>query len=150
MALFKIMGLLSVFLSLSGVGFLKALGLRKRAFALKCYFKGFSALTECVTHSKIEAAHLLNSCFEDGKVYIKDGKIIFCEEGLQKQDSLLLKEFFDGFGLQSGEGEASRCRLYSTLLNQKCAEADEKLQKLFKLYSSLGVLSGLFVCIFLA
>lgn len=150
MVMFKTLGLLFVFLSFSGFGFLKALDLRKRVLSLKGFLKGFYALAESVALSKYEASHLLNSCFGDGTVYIKDGKIVFCEEGLQKQDVLLLKEFFDGFGLQRGESEAQRCRLYSTLLSQKYTEADEKLQRLFKLYSSLGILSGLFVCIFLA
>ena len=149
MALFKILGLIIVFLACSGAGFINAQHLKNRKTTLDNYVKGLSTLCNCIRHSNDEAFPLFFQCFGEKNVYIQNGKLCFCKDGLNNKDIALLEEFFSGFGFSSGEEEFERSELFKALITQRLNEADDNFNRLFKLYRSLGVLAGLFVCIFL-
>lgn len=145
----KIIGLLTVFLSCCLVGFYKAAQTRQRSEVLKELLDGMSRLSYYVELSGPEANHIIERCFKKERVFIKNGEIRFNYEQLGVEDITFLKEFFGGFGRQCSAKEAQRCEAFTRQLSKRLEEAQNEGAKLFKLYNTLGVLSGLFFCIFL-
>ena len=144
--IFKITGLLLIFISFSALGILKSLSLKKREERLKAYWSFLTLLS-----SKISAGEeFLKSALQNPSlVSFKNGKPEFQKAFLLKEDISVLSEFFGSFGMADRQSEYKRCLLYIKLLEKQKENAAENFKKLSKLYSSLGILSGIFICIIL-
>lgn len=59
-----------------------------------------------------------------------------------------MKGFFKDIGMSDSKSEYERCELYITLLEAQISEAEKNYTELGKLYKSIGLLSGIFICIF--
>ncbi len=146
--LFKPVGLLLIFSACSLTGFFKAFQLKKRHKKLWRIYRSMSDLRERIRLGSGEIERLVNISFESDTV-------IFTREGaeinpacLEKEDTVLLEEFFSDLGMSDAESEYERIGLYMALTDKKCAEAEKKCGELCRLYNALGVLCGIFICIF--
>ena len=68
---------------------------------------------------------------------------------LKEEDTALLKELFNGIGFVDRESEIKRISFYKTLFEKQLQGAEQSANEQCKLYNSLGVLTGISICIFL-
>ena len=69
------------------------------------------------------------------------------EQWLTGEDTKLLEEFLLLLGMGDTEAQISRCSTYRELVRKRACEAEENMRSKSRLYSVLGVFSGLFVAI---
>lgn len=146
--LFKISGLVVIFAVSASVGFLKSLNIKNRAQKLGELSRSVSLLAERIRADSGEIGYIIPLCFAKSLVHITGNRIDLNKSYLEKEDIVLLTEFFDGLGVRDIVSEYERTKLYSQFIKRKADEADEKCAKLCKLYNTVGILSGIFLCIF--
>ena len=138
-----------VFLVCIALGFLKSLSLKERVESLKYYNNSLNILSERILRQQGEIKEILPHSFKDGGVYIENGKIIADIKGFNKKDNKLSDDFLKDLGKLDIKGEYDRTKLYSSLFEKEAVLAEEKYNEQSKLYRSLGVMIGIFICIFL-
>ena len=146
--LFKISGVITVFTVCSMAGFLKSFGLKKRHKKLLAIYRSMSDLRERIRMGGGEIERLVYLCFEEDTASISEGKAIINAMYLKKADVEILEEFFRDLGMSDSDSEYERTGLYMSLILKISDEAEKKCGELCRLYSSLGILCGLFICIF--
>lgn len=146
MHLLKILGLIISFLVPTAFGFFKSYGISKRYTKLRKAVVCISELAESVKVESSEKNKLFSKCF-DKELLNQDFTIN--SEWFKEGDLNIFNEFFGGFGLKDKNSEYERTKLYLERIKMLCEDAGEEKNKLCKLYSSLGLLSGLCLCIFL-
>lgn len=146
MTVFKIIGLLISFCVPSLYGFLKAYIVAKRSQKLQKFVVAFCELSEYVRIENAEKKRLFSKCF-DRELMGED----FClnTEFLKAEDITLIEEFVNGFGAKDKNSEYERTKFYIGRLQTNTHNAQSDKEKLCKLYSTLGVLFGISLCIFL-
>lgn len=95
-----------------------------------------------------EIKNLLYISFNADTVTISEDKAIINTMYLEKAETDILEDFFRDLGMSDSESEYERIGLYMALTEKKCDEAEKKCSEMCRLYSSLGVLCGIFICIF--
>ncbi len=145
---FKLLGLVLIFLASAGFGLLKTDRLSRRAKLLEDLCKGISRLSEYIRADGGNKERLISRCFSDIILKTENGKTIITANPLSKQDKAVLIEFFDGLGHGDRETEYRRARLYFKLLEERSAAARETFSQTGRLYTTLGILFGAFLCIF--
>ena len=95
-----------------------------------------------------EIERLVYLCFEEDTASILEGKAIINTMYLEKADVEILEEFFRDLGMSDSDSEYERTGLYMSIILKISDEAEKKCGELCRLYSSLGILCGLFICIF--
>lgn len=148
MLLFKLAGLIILFLICATLGFSKAGNIKKRAKKLNCYYRAAESLALRIRTENKETEKILTLCFKTEEVFFKNGKINYNKSNLTASDTDLLNEFFEGFGQRSREDEYERTCLFVNLIKKQYEKAAAEEEKLCKLYSTVGILCGVFVCIF--
>lgn len=136
---FKIIGFIAVIIATSAIGFLKSQQLKIRYKKLCAFQNGLMELKEHIRLNSGELDRILKQSFT---IDYND----FTH--LEKEDVEILKDFFDKLGMSDSIAEEKRCELYANLLNPQITGAKDKYMGLGKLYRSIGVLSGVFICIF--
>ncbi|MBR7132947.1 MAG: stage III sporulation protein AB [Clostridia bacterium] len=146
--LFKFTGLLLVFCACTCAGLYKSYLLKKRAEKLSRLYKGLNSLSERIRCKGGEIGELLPSCFENELISVKNGVPFFRDDFLASDDIALLEEFFSAFGMGSTTEEYERTKLFASLLEKQCQNAEKNCSELCRLYGTTGVLCGIFICIF--
>ncbi|MBR4973495.1 MAG: hypothetical protein IKY45_03420 [Clostridia bacterium] len=146
MIIFKVLGLLAVFSVPSVFGLYKSFSLKKRSIKLKSLVMSLAKLSEYIRIEKTEKTGLFKRCFDASLI---NTDLSFNSEYLLKEDITLLNEFLNDFGLCDRKGEYERTCTYIKLFGRLLEKAECENEKLCKLYSLLGVLTGLSLCIFL-
>ena len=142
MNIVKTAGLMFILLSCSAVGLFKADTLKKRSRKLKEICVSLEKLYQLVENSALESAELITLSF--GVTNPKDNTAY-----LKPEDTELLIRFLGEFGMGDREKECRNISLYKTLFEKQFGEAEDNSNRLYKLYNSLGFLTGLMICIFL-
>ena len=142
MNMVKTAGLMFILIGCSAVGLIKADALKKRSLKLKHICLSLEKLYQLVENSPLESAELINLSFgltnpEEDTAYLKP------------EDTELLNRFLGEFGMGDREKECRNISLYKTLFEKQLWQAEENSNRLYKLYNSLGFLTGLVICIFL-
>ena len=138
--LFKISGFILIIFTTFSIGFLKSSELGSRYKKLESIQKGIGELKERIRMGGGEIDRLLNSSFHEYPIDYS------C---LEKGDIEILNDFFSNVGLSDTKAEYERCEVYINLLKNKIEEANAKYHETARLYKSIGLLSGIFICIFL-
>ncbi len=138
--LFKISGFILIIFTTFSIGFLKSNGLGSRYKKLESIQKGISELKERIRLGSGEIDRLLTSSFREYPINYSY---------LEKGDIEILNDFFSNVGLSDTKAEYERCEIYINLLKNKIEEANTKYRETARLYKSIGLLSGIFICIFL-
>ena len=141
MMILKTAGLTFILLSCSAVGLIKADALKKRSHRLESICLSLEKLYQLVENSSLESAELIELSF--GEIFIG---ITAC---LKPADTELINRFLNEFGMGDREKECRNISLYKTLFEKQFGEAEDCSNRLYKLYNSLGFLTGLLICIFL-
>lgn len=68
-------------------------------------------------------------------------------EDLNRDDQRLLAEFFSGLGMGDLEAGIARCTTYRELLHKHVCDAEQEMKQKSRIYSLLGVFSGLLTAI---
>ncbi len=140
MLLFKISGFSLIVFACYTVGFLKSNELKLRTQKLHSFQKGICELKERIRVNTGEIDSLLRASFDEYPINYSH---------LEKEDTVILEDFFKNIGMSDTKTEYERCELYINLLKTKTEEANAKYQELSKLYKNLGLMSGIFICILL-
>lgn len=138
--LFKILGFILIIATTFSIGFLKSSELGIRYKKLQSIQKGIGELKERIRMGGGEIDRLLASSFHQYP-------IDYCS--LEKDDIEILNDFFSNVGLSDTKSEYERCEVYINLLKDKIEEANAKYRETARLYKSIGLLGGIFICIFL-
>lgn len=147
--LFKLAGLITIFSVCTLGGFFKSMSLKKRHSRLCGFYRSMSDLRERIRMGSGEIERLVALSFEDGSVFLSDGKTQIDRAYIEREDAALLEEFFRDLGMSDSQSECERIGLYMALVKKKCEEAEQKCGELCRLYNALGILCGIFICIFL-
>lgn len=143
----KLLGLLLILTASSLAGIYKSLKLRERTAKLNRIYRSLTELRERVRLSSGEIGVLLNICFGNDCI-LKDGCFTVNENELSDDDIKLLNEFLSEIGMSDASAECDRIELYAALVLKSCNEAEQKCRELCRLYNTLGILCGIFICIF--
>ena len=146
--LFKLIGLAAVFSACALGGFLKSSELKKRHKKLCGIYRSMSDLRERIRMGTGEIERLISLSFSEDAVSLSEGKAVINTMYLELSDAAVLEEFFRDLGMSDAESECERIGLYMSLTEKKCGEAEKKCGELCRLYSYLGILCGIFICIF--
>lgn len=138
--LFKVLGFIFIIFTTSAIGFLKANSLNIRYKKLCNIHSGMANLKEKIRLHCGETSTLLNQCFDEFPINYTV---------LKEQDTEILKDFFENLGMGDTKSEYERCQAYMNMISNKINDAKKEYLELNKLYKSMGVLSGIFICIFL-
>ncbi len=137
--LFKLSGFALILLTTYIAGYLKSNSLdlrRKKLIAIK---SAINNLKQRIRLSNTEIDKLISVSFEG---------ITDIYSALETRDIEIIKDFFDDIGMSDSKAEYERCELYISLLNTQITEAEKNYTDLSKLYKSIGLFSGIFICIF--
>lgn len=147
--LFKAIGLLTVFFSCALLGFAEARRLQMRKKRLVSLCRSFTELRERLCAGAAEREPLLALCFPSGEIETEGGDLRISAENLKTQDIALINEFLRDFGMGDAATETERIGVYLSLLQAQYTEAERECRDHCRLYQSLGILCGAFLCIFL-
>ncbi len=146
MLILKIAGLIAVFSVPCVYGLYMSYSVKKRSAKLKLIVISFAKLSEYIRIEKTEKQQLFKRCFDAS---ILNVDFSFNGEYLLKEDISLLNEFLNDFGVGDRKNEYNRTCAYIKLFERLSEKAEQETEKLCRLYSSLGALTGLSLCIFL-
>lgn len=144
---FKLFGLLMIFSAASLSGFMKSMQLKQRYKKLCQICRSLGDLKERIRLNSGEISRLIAQCF-GALAAAENGSFKVNEYGLEKEDIALINEFFHNIGMSDTAAECERAELYISLISKKCSEAEQKCKELCRLYNSIGILGGIFICIF--
>lgn len=147
MLLFKISGLLLILTVCSALGILKAESLKIRCKSLEETIKALISLSERIKVGCYERDELIYSCFGNRLIIDSDCNIKLLELQLNDGDFKLLNEFFKGFGMTDRNSEYERAVLYCSLLKERYSSAKKIHSELSRLYCTIGIMSGIILCI---
>ena len=71
------------------------------------------------------------------------------DEGLTAEDKRLLTEFFSGLGMGDLQSTVALCENYREIVAKRAADAEKNAEEKSRLYSLLGLFSGIFLAIIL-
>lgn len=104
-----------------------------------------------------EISDLMRTGAPLGEVFVSDSaKGIIKAEGyhiqivsddLNRDDQRLLSEFFSGLGMGDLEAGIARCATYRELLHKRVCDAEQEMKQKSRIYSLLGVFSGILTAI---
>ena len=149
MLIFKVSGLLIILTVFSAAGYLKAAALKKRVQKLNALCISASKFGELARAGLGEVSDLIPKSFEEEIIRIAGGKPVLDSSYLKKEDIEIIDAFLNDIGMSDREAEYRRTGTYTALFEKQLNCAEKESDQLYKLYSSLGFLLGLSVCIFL-
>ena len=129
--LFKLTGFVLIIFTTCSIGFLKSAELGSRHKKLQSIQKSIIELKERIRMGGGEIDRLLRLSFPEYPINYNH---------LEKEDIEILSDT---------KTEYERCELYINLLKNKTEEANSKYRETARLYKNIGLLSGIFICIFL-
>ena len=112
-------------------------------------YRGINSLAERLRISSMKSKKLLKISFSEEVLYWKNEEYFIDKSNLSSEDISLFEEFLKGFGKGDTKSEYLRALGYAKLFENRYKELKEKSGPLCSLYRKLGVLTGLFICVFL-
>lgn len=147
--LFKIVGLITVFLVCCLFGFYKSLGLKSGTELTGRLVSSCNTLADRLCTDRREIAELVRFCFKDDWVTCKDGRFYASRKTVGEAEAEILDEMFSAIGMMDCESEYRRIKAYSQRLEEIYKRSLQKNAELGKLYKTLGISAGLFLVLFL-
>lgn len=147
--LFKGIGMVLIMTVSAIFGFNYSSKLLHQNEKLRLIYSGMSSLAERIRISNFKATKLLKMSFSEDVLYFKGQEYFIDKRNLCVEDIYLFEEFLKDFGKSDSQSEYSRAIGYASLFENRYKETKEKNQPLCSLYRKLGILFGLFICVFL-
>ena len=145
----KSLGLVTVLASSTLLGVLKAEKLKKRTAELNSICVSLSKLGGLIRVDAGEKNELIKASFPKTLISFCGGGIKVGGVALKNSDKELLSDFITNIGMSDKESEYNRIKVFSELFKSLQQESEKIAAEQSKLYSSLGFLAGLCICIFL-
>ncbi len=137
--LFKLLGFALIVLTTTAIGFLKSNSLNMRHKKLCSLKNAITDLKQRIRLSHGEIDKLIAVSFKDIPDFYSY---------LEKSDTQIVENFFKDIGMLDVKAECERCELYISLLDAQIIKAQKNYTELNKLYKSMGIMGGIFICIF--
>ena len=147
--LLKAAGLAALFFCSCFLGFAEAEKLKNRVRCLSHFVRALAEFSERVRTGSEEIDRLLVRCFGEDCIRRDEDGFRVLPFLKDKEDACLAEEFFRDVGMSNAGGESERAKLYGALFSGKLAEAEKDAKERCRLFRTLGVLGGCFLCIFL-
>lgn len=128
-------------------GFMKSVQLKQRYKKLDRIYRALGDLKERIRLNSGEISRIVSESF-GSLAESKNVGFTINESGLNKEDIALINEFFHNIGMSDTAAECERTELYILLISKKRSEAEQNCKELCRLYNSIGILGGIFICIF--
>lgn len=135
--IFKLLGLLLIITVSAAIGFIKSSQLHLRCKKLNMFKKSILEFKERLRLSYGELDRIKGKCFKSPIDY----------SGLYSSDCEIIESMFREIASLDRESAYNRCLLAAELLNKQIDDAESQYKELGKLYKSIGVLGGIFICI---
>ena len=135
--IFKLLGLLLIIFVSAAIGFIKSSQLHLRCKKLNMFKKSILEFKERLRLSYGELDRIKGKCFKTPIDY----------SGLYSSDCEIIESMFREIASLDRESAYNRCLLAAELLNKQIDDAESQYKELGKLYKSIGVLGGIFICI---
>ncbi len=145
----KTVGMLLILLSFTFFGFYKADLLNKRSKKLNEICMGLERLKGFIKNGNGDLEKLIKLSFSNDVFSDRLGGAVINKNYLLEEDIEPFQRLLNELGISDRETEEKRITLYKVLLEKQQQSAEEKTSGLYKLYTSLGFLTGLSICIFL-
>lgn len=146
----KLAGLALVFFACVFVGVYKSSMLKKRENILGEIKGCMDELSVRLLYEGSEKNRIIERVFyKKGIITLESGNLKVLPCGINDDDKKLLEEFLCLFGGQDTDSEYKRIKLYTELLERNLKEASEKSAQLSRLYRTLGICTGIAVCLIL-
>ena len=149
MLILKVLGLLTIFTVSCVLGFLKSSALNKRAGKLLDFLKGMDFLGERIKMGASEITELLKISFKEELITYEESGFFVNNDYLKTEDIEPINEFLAKLGMGDTNSEYERIKAYKAIIELQHKAAESDCLNLCKLYKTLGVLTGVFICIFL-
>lgn len=146
--LFKFAGIALIFFASAFAGYFKARSLKEDCERLSALVGSTEKLAEYIRSHGGEIAALTKLCFDSRLVQFNDGAVILSREHLKGEPLKLLQRLFSEIGIMDAETEYKRVKMYASLLEKEYLQSAKKCAELCRLYNTLGILCGAFLCIF--
>lgn len=167
---FKTIGLVFIFIVCTAAGFLKSLTISKRVKELEAFCGAFAQISTEIRYFASPTDVIMKK-LESMSEYKNLKVFTYCKEELlvnrnfqsswkkavekavpylsiNKDDAETIKRFGESFGTTDVEGQTANCEEYSSLLNKRLDSARADKASRGKMYTSLGILAGIFFTIF--
>ena len=143
----KALGLLFILLTCTFAGFLKAHSVSKAHENLR---RVTTATRELAARIRLggEIGELISLTFGEGIVDYTSKGINFNRKALKESELKILEELFSDIGMRDSAAEYDRTLSFAELLDKRYSEQSGDCKELCRLYKSVGLLSGIFLCIF--
>ncbi len=146
--LVKLSGIFLIFITCTLAGFLKSASLKKRTEQLRLAAASVAELASRIRSDSGEIEGLIQRTFGSTIVSCERGKISVNKTVLGEGGTAILEELFCDMGMRDSLAEYERTLLYAELMQKQYKESSRACGELCRLYNSLGVLCGIFLCIF--
>ena len=130
-------------------GFYKSISLKKQADRIYSLIRSFENIAEYIRLGNFEILPLIEKCFSEELVYVKDNKVVVNKEILDTEIALKTEEFLENVGMNDKKAEYERAVFYKDILQKEYDTALQNYRQQGRLYNTLGVLCGLFLILFL-
>ena len=162
----KLCGIAAVFIACSAAGLMKSRSLSKRVHELESFLSALSLISTEIRYFASPTDTIMKKLAKSSE-YAKLKVFEYCAENLEQirdfpkawndaigmakpylslenDDIKALKDYGASFGTTDADGQAANCERYSELLRQRLESAKEDKAKRGRMFSSLGVLCGIF------
>lgn len=166
----KILGLFAVFIVCASAGLLKSYTLKKRVNELEAFGSSLRDISVEIRYFATPTDVIISK-LNEVKAYKSLRVFKECEQNLEqtrdfekswndaidkalpylsldKEDAVIIKRFGESFGTTDVDGQIANCEQYSAMLDQRLEIARDDKKKRGKMFSSLGILGGVFLTIF--
>ncbi len=146
--MFKLIGIITVFLASTAFGFYKGAALKfrqKRLLNICLFIEAASVRIRAGEDMK----SIILSAGEKAGFYIEGYQIFAADDNLKTTDIKLAEDFIKGLGMGDTEAELKRCEVFRDLFAAELKKADSELKEKGSLYGKLGVFAGLLIGIVL-
>jgi len=96
-----------------------------------------------------EITELLKISFKEGLITYEESRFFVNNDYLKTEDIEPINEFLAKLGMGDTDSEYERIKAYKAIIELQHKAAESDCLNLCKLYKTLGVLTGVFICIFL-
>jgi stage III sporulation protein AB len=162
----KIFGIVVVFIACSAAGLMKSYSLTKRVRELEEFLGALTFISTEIRYFASPTAEIMKKLADSGE-FEKLKVFEFCTEflkntrdfpkawnqaiekakpylSLEDDDIKAVKEFGASFGATDADGQTANCERYAELIRQRLESAKDDRAKRGRMFSSLGVLCGIF------
>lgn len=145
---FKCLGIIILFISLSALGFYAATKTERHLKVTGEFIAYITELRDRILYEGSELSVLIQKVFgQSPLIELKDGKITVTDCGINKTERKIVEDFFIKLGSTECQGEISRAELCISLLRDEQSRTASQTAEKSKLYRILGVCGGILGCI---